>query len=459
VVEFKTAWQDVDPHDFPDGSGKFGTPNGIVPPPTSFASDPGDYSNYITTMAWIPWLTQDPASGAIEEDPDHPVLRKMALIAIHCVYTFPGHPEFVWGSVQHVNIKEVDPDVQAFAGVSVLGRPDTAPSTTGPMGLPDLPSPDDPQNLKVMYPPDKDNDYLMYVHGALERDSNEAVPDHMLQFTEATQAFDKSLATNVYRVFPGSKANTLQPDTAVFSLNSNLNALFQSAPAADKRQHYRLVAAVWMDKPALFALGPKQRDGTYPGLTLQNDDTNPLVQGALERQPEVFPEVSQGVTCGTPRSIDGATPLSGDARGATAFNNTVPGCATRYDDLQLPDAGNRQSETDGGPINPSIDFANHSIGTDSEFSILGGEDRLSSTVMETFTQNNTFHNCFACHNTQPINSLGVSADPQCVANPQLAGCPVTLIPFAAKINVSHMFSEFILREQEAQARQGARSGM
>jgi hypothetical protein len=455
VVEFKTAWQDIDPRDFPDAKGNYGTANGIVPPPTDFATDPGDYSNYITTMAWIPWLSQPNATtGTIEEDPDHPILRKMALIAIHCVYTFPGHPEFVWGSIQHVNVKEMDPDVQAFAGVQVLGRPDTTPSTTGPMGQPALPDPNDPQNQMVPYPPDAKHNYLMYAANTLERDSNKALPDNQLKFTEATQSFDKTQASSVYRVFPGSKANTLQPDTAVFSLNANLNVLFQNAPAADKRQHYRLVAAVWMDKPALFGLGPKQVNGSYPGLTLQNDDTNPLVQGALQHPPNVFPMISQGVTCGTPL---GPHPMSGDAPGATGFNNTVPGCATRYDDLQLPDAGNPQSETDGGPLNPSLDFATHTKGTDSEFSILGGEDRLSSTVMETFTQNNTFHNCFACHNTQPINSLGVSADPTCLPPNPAPGCPVTLIPFAAKINVSHMFSEFILREQEAQARATARA--
>jgi hypothetical protein len=460
VVEFKTAWQDIDPRDFPDANGNYGTANGVVPPPTDFMSDPGDYSNYITTMAWIPWLSQpDPTTSTIEEDPDHPVLRKMALIAIHCVYTYPGHPEFVWGSMQHVNIKEMDPDVQAFAGVQVLGRPDTTPSTTGPMGLPALPDPNDPQNQMVAYPPDGMHNYLFYKAGTLEKDSNTALPDNQQKFTEATQSFDKSQASNVYRVFPGSKANTLQPDSAVFSLNANLNTLFQNAPATDKRQHYRLVAAVWMDKPALFGLGPKQANGSYLGLTLQNDDTNPLVQGALQHPPDVFPDISQGVTCGTPQ---GATPLSGDDPNATAFNNTVPGCATRYDDLQLPDAGNPQSapeggpEPAGGPLNPSLDFASHAQGTDSPFSILGGEDRLSSTVMETFTQNNTFHNCFACHNTQPINSFGVSADPTCLPPNPAPGCPVTLIPFAAKINVSHMFSEFILREQEAQARAMAR---
>src|SRR5579883_1198724 len=48
VVLFKDAWKDIDPRDFPDANGKYGTPNGKVPPPTDFASDLPDYSNYIT---------------------------------------------------------------------------------------------------------------------------------------------------------------------------------------------------------------------------------------------------------------------------------------------------------------------------------------------------------------------------------------------------------------------------
>ncbi len=32
LVEFKTAWKDIDPLDFPDANDKLGTPNGIVPP-------------------------------------------------------------------------------------------------------------------------------------------------------------------------------------------------------------------------------------------------------------------------------------------------------------------------------------------------------------------------------------------------------------------------------------------
>jgi hypothetical protein len=436
LVEFKTAWKDIDPRDFPDSTGKLGTPNGKVPRPNNvFASDPGDYSNYITTMAWLPWLSQDP-SGTIVEDPDHPVQRKVALIAIHCVYTYPGHPEFVWGSIQHVNVNEIDPAPVAFAGAHILGAPDSQPDTQGPMG-PALPDPNDPTNSLVTTPPSS-HSYLLYKAGTA---SNATLTAHQeqpgasdLKLKEDSQSFPGQ-AESVYRVFPGSKSTTLAPDSAVFSLNSNIGVMFTKALAAkaidpnvDKRQHYRLVAATWMDKPALFGLGPKDpATGQYPGMLLQNDETSPIVVAAKMGDP--MPQLSQGTTCGTPQ---GPNPTSGNDLNATGFTNTVPGCATRADLLAAgPDGGG----------DPASDFAQSLAGTDSPFSILGGEDRLSSTSMETFTQTGKFHNCFTCHNTQPITINGTPAG--------LASGVTVLIPKAAKLNVSHLFSEFVLREEEA----------
>jgi hypothetical protein len=449
LVEFKSAWTDIDPLDFRDKNGNLGTPNGIVPKPNDvYASDPGDYSNYITTNAWIPWLSQDPVTGEIKEDADHPVLRKMALVAIHCVYTFPGHPEFVWGSIQHVNINEIDPAAQAFAGVETLGAPDSQPNTLGPGGTPALPSLGDQGNTMVTVSPSMHN-FLLFQGGTPENKANQALNEGIgpgfLTFEEKTQSFPNQ-QTSAYRVFPGAKSTTLAPDSAVFSLNSNINALFKSAidsklidPNVDKRQHYRLVAAVWMDKPAFFGLGDKQADGTYPGMLLQNDDTSPLVIGAKQNPPNIYPNVSQGTFCGTP--LD-PTNTSGDSPRATGFNNTVPGCVTRADSLDLVDAGAIAPVTgpDGrfAPADPSKDFATVQAGTDSEFSILGGEDRLSSTAMETFTQTGQFNNCFTCHNTQPVTVNGTPAS--------LASSVPVLIPRSAKLNVSHLFSEFVLRE-------------
>jgi hypothetical protein len=185
----------------------------------------------------------------------------------------------------------------------------------------------------------------------------------------------------------------------------------------DIRLNYHLVAAIWMDKPALFGLGP---DGQ--GMSIQNDDgTNPLIVDALAGR-GVDPQYNEGKSCGTPLGPHGG---SGDVPGAP---NTVPGCTTRADVL-----------AQGPTAQQAIAHDLLTSGTDSPFSILGGEDRLSSTAMESFTQAPiAFPNCFSCHNTQPIttNGVPVSRDTQ--------GQVVIAKP--ALINVSHLFSEFVLRE-------------
>jgi hypothetical protein len=412
LVEFKTAWKDIDPADFPGG---------VVPPPGGYPGDPGDYSNYITTKAWVPTLGQDPVTGEILEDADHPRLIKVALIALHSVYTLPGHPEFVWGSVQHVNLGAVDATATAVQGSPMTGAPDDQPDTPA---LPVITQPDgaagDPNNLGVTTVL-SDTPFLLYAAGTPENAANHAYSNQELKFDARAQSFPGQ-QTSIYRMFPGSKSQQLGPDTAIISLNQNLAAIAGQQRAAgrvDIRLNYHLVAAVWMDKPALFGLGP---DGK--GMSLQNDDgTNPLLLDAVASG-NLHPELNEGTFCGTPLGAGG---VSGDLPGG-ADTNTVPGCTTRADLL----AG-------GKPAKQSIEDDILQNGTNSAFSILGGEDRLSSTAMESFTQSpNSFPNCFSCHNTQPITTNGTPAfrDPT----------TQVLIPKPALINVSHLFSEFILRE-------------
>jgi hypothetical protein len=72
-------------------------------------------------------------------------------------------------------------------------------------------------------------------------------------------------------------------------------------------------------------------------------------------------------------------------------------------------------------------------GGDSPLSITGGEDRLSSTAMESFTQAvNSFPNCFTCHDTRAATARGVP-----LVRDQTA--PMTLAP--KMLNVSHIFNE------------------
>jgi hypothetical protein len=411
LVELKTAWKDIDPADFPGG---------IVPPPGGYAGDPGDYSNYITTRAWVPTLSQDPATGTLVEDANHPRLIKVALVALHSVYTLPGHPEFIWGSVQHVNLNVTDPTASAVQGSPMTGAPDDQPDTPA---LPVITEPDgapgDPDNLNVTTPL-SDAGFLLYAAGTPENAANHAYTNQELALDPATQAFPGQ-QTSIYRMFPGSKSQQLGPDTAIISLNQNLAAIAAQELAAgplDVRLNYHLVAAVWMDKPALFGLGADGR-----GISIQNDDgTNPLVLDAADGG--VHPELNEGTFCGTALGPNG---VSGDVAGGST-SNTVPGCVTRADVL----AGNPSA----GQAAQNDVLAN---GTDSPFSILGGEDRLSSTSMESFTQSpSSFPNCFSCHNTEPITTNGtpVYRDPT----------TQVLLPRPAMINVSHLFSEFILRE-------------
>jgi hypothetical protein len=414
LVELKTAWTDIDPGDFPGGK---------VPPPTNDpndATDPGDYSNYITTMAWVPHLSQDPTTGTILEDANNPRLIKVALVAAHSVYTLPGHPEFIWGSIQHANLQATDAVATAVQGAPILGAPDCQPDTT------QLPLASDPGDILVSTPVSPYS-YLLYKGGTPENQANAPYADLALQLDEATQSF-RNAPTSVYRMFPGSKSQQIGPDTAIVSLDANLTAFArtqaaQSGGKVDVRLNYHLVAAVWLDKPSFFTLDQ----------SLQNDTTSPLYQGAL--QGNVYPDLPQGLTCGTPLGPDGG---SGDIPGAS---NTCPGCLTRADILGgAQDCADSCASTDGGTAPADVvmnDFLAN--GTDSPFSLLGGEDRLSSTAMETFTQSAAaFPNCFSCHNTQAITADGTppSRDPT----------SKLVMTKPALINVSHVFSEFLADE-------------
>ena len=416
LVEYKTAWKDIDKADFP---------NGVVPPPGG--GDPGDYSTYITTMAYLPTLVQDPTTGVVSELTAKTRLRKVALLAIHSVYTLPGHPEFVWGSVQHVNLNAVDHTATAVQGVPIYGVADCQPDT---LALPilDAGPPGSPAQLVGLSngqitTPLSDAGFVLYKANTPENAAN--APAQTLTLDQDAQSFPGQ-EESVYRLYPGSKSQQLGPDTAIISLNSNLTDIADQdieAGTPDKRLYYHVVAAVWMDKPFFFGLGP---DGK--GETIQNDDgTNPLIVAA-EDDAGIFPNVNEGNFCGTPLAADDAGGGSGDVPGTL---NSVPGCVTRAD--ILAQGGVSAAITDIGPTG---------AGTDSPFSILGGEDRLSSTSMETFTQSaGAFPNCFSCHNTEPIASNGVSTykDPT----------DQVILAKPAMINVSHLFSEFVLRELDA----------
>jgi hypothetical protein len=151
--------------------------------------------------------------------------------------------------------------------------------------------------------------------------------------------------------------------------------------ANDKRGHYRLVGAQWMDKPAFFRLN----------ASFQNDNTSPLIQDPM----------------GAGRGIN----QEDERQAALAANKT-----------------------------PLDDIAEN--GSDSGFSLTAGEDRLSSTAMESFTQGpDAFANCFNCHNTQAIQAKGV---PFVRDN----STPILIQP--KLINVTHIFAQFLLDDAAEQ---------
>jgi hypothetical protein len=349
LVEFKDAWQIVE-----------GTEAEI-------AAQTADFVSMKTT---VPTLVQDPATHEISENRNAPRPVTVRLLAIHVVYTVPGHPEFVWGSLEH---SDGVPDTKATDGhrdVAPIVPEDTNPTATDPNNANDL---------TVV----SAKDHILYQAGTTARDGNKAVEETDLRLDARTQKLTRasggSAASSIYRMFPASKSNETAPDDAITSLNSNVQALFAAAnlPAGDKRGRYRLLGAQWMDKPAYF-----KRD--FP---IQNDATSPFVTAPYYDEAGMFH----------------STPLS-----LQAFTDAI-----------VKD------------------------GSDSEFSILAGEDRMSSTAMESFTQYpGSFNNCFTCHNTQAITAQGI---------PLLRDQAGIKLLDPGLLNVSHILSQFILEECTAPA--------
>lgn len=293
VVELKEAWQVV-----PDTT-----------PPTDF----------ITARVRVPTLAVDPTTHQITEDDTHPRDVTVALLAIHVVFTLPGHPEFIWSTFEHVDargISDVAPNAPA--------NPEATAETVVPSML----------------------THALFKGGTTAAEANGGSLTPLLN--PATQLFLSS-PTSIYRMYTASKSNQTDFDDDVVAMNENMTALFGRVklPVTDRRGHYRLVGAIWQDRPDL---------SFETNRILVNDDNDPDIK------------------------------------------------------------------KNGG---------------DSPRSITGGEDRLSSTAMESFTQPATsFPNCFSCHDTRAATARGVPA-----ARDQ--GSAVTLEP--KQINVSHIFNEVVRR--------------
>jgi hypothetical protein len=346
VAEFKAAWQVVE-----------GADQAAIDEQTK------DYISFKTSVPTMHAVI-DPKTGlqTITENRDQPRPNvTVRLLAIHVVFTLPGHPEFIWASFEHT---KGAPDA-----ASVDMRRDLAPIVIG-------------HPTDLTQPVTMDNTYSLYKAGTPINKSNASIAENDLHLDEAKQKFlnadGSPQQTSVFRVFSGSKSNTDEPDQAITSLNHNVEAVFNEAatsgalPDTDKRQFYRLLGGQWMDQPQFFHIN-------FP---IQNDATNPYAQ-----EPKSDADVAAG----------------GFGVGISKFTDSIK-----------------------------------ADGSDSPYSILAGEDRMSSTAMESFTQpSGNFNNCFTCHNTQAINSNGVPLIRQ-------PGSVKLLDP--GLLNVSHVISQFVLED-------------
>jgi len=402
LAEYKTAWQWVDTQDPKN------------PDPNS-----DDLKSYIWTTAYVPTLSQG-ADGTIEEDRDNPKLITVRLLAIHTVSTIPGHPEFVWGSMEHTDadIFKGDSDTKAADGHRNLAPIVPADPTSKKLVNPTLKDPNyqdtvnDPITTEPVASADLMNSpdgYLLYKLSTLVKDSNKAPtdgPSGNLELKADTQTFyvkgtnqAQVAQTSIFRMFPASKSNITSPDDAITSLNSNVQEIFKNAPnfdpSFDRRWHYRLVGAQWMDKPQFFILDSR----------LQNDANSPLV-----KDPSNFPKMNQA-----------------DQR--DSLLQMPPDPPAGFDEAAVCASISKDACTALKAL------ANN--GSDSGFSILAGEDRMSSTAMESFTQDpGSFFNCFSCHNTQAVAHRGV---------PFTGSGQIKLLD-PKLINVSHVFSQIVLEE-------------
>lgn len=174
-------------------------------------------SRYITVQAQLPTLIQD--GKKIKVDATKPVTKLVGLIGLHVVVVAKDHPEFVWATFEHIKNA---PD----------GKDPSMSSSADPV---------DPTTP----------DFILYQKGKSYRDSN-PVPA-TIAYTLNTDG-TVSPATSVYRVFP---ANDDQVNDLSGSVISQLaNTVFAQ---------YKMIGAVWIDKPENFVIDTSFDDKVLAG--------------------------------------------------------------------------------------------------------------------------------------------------------------------------------------------------
>lgn len=179
--------------------------------------------SYYITEAQVPTLEEEIGASGIKRivaNPGKPRTEVVALLGLHVVGTTPGHPEFVWGSFEHV---------------------ENAPTPTV-------------ANLPANQPVNNARDFTLYTKGTLKKDSNVnpvpaevSTPADPLHFVDTAR---QTLApvTQVYREF-NSGEDGISEDDDVCSLNKSVRGRLAAIPELAVWSNYQLIGATWLKHP------------------------------------------------------------------------------------------------------------------------------------------------------------------------------------------------------------------
>jgi hypothetical protein len=168
---------------------------------------------FFITEALVPRLFTDPSDQRIKADPTKPRKETVALVGLHVVGIIEGHSEFIWASFEHVK------------------------------NSPILADPTLPGNKPV----DGVNDYTFYRKGTNRIDCNVSpVEKGTLKLTSADNQ-TLSPVVDVFRQF-NSGDDGVSEDKDVASLNADVQSKLNGT--LSKWKNYKLIGAVWLDKPA-----------------------------------------------------------------------------------------------------------------------------------------------------------------------------------------------------------------
>lgn len=182
--------------------------------------------DYFTIRARVPLLKN---SGDTVVETGKTRVVTVALLSLHVVTLVQDHPEFIWGTFEHIDAS---------------GKTDLAPVArhNPTQGLPEL--------------DDGLSSYPLFAKGLPTGLAN-LLPARQL-LIEGSQKFAD--ATSVYRVYPASVTGSEEEDFGVTTINQNIAKLFDTTDPAktDLRRHYHLTGAVWINEP-----GSEDADGIF----------------------------------------------------------------------------------------------------------------------------------------------------------------------------------------------------